>query len=1005
MMRRFLTVMAAVFCLALAGQAQPVYRFSVKVGIDAESVDSLGGLDRVKPMVEKMFSDINYAFNHTRRFKAVYDFHVDWDAFYVYRGISTEEVYKPHPDHDYLVVIDGYKSNPKEVGGGWYGSNVQTVYHARTHNDRFNNPFDRGAVDGIIHEFGHARGVPDIYAMIVNAEKNPVAPIACNTTRCIMDYPYGENYWSDYAVNMIDAAGGVRVEIDDIVAASCPKNIVISVKDASGNPVTDADVILYPVEWYSGAVTAEAFKQYKTSSDGRCVLPGDVYGPCEDYGLKYPNLFVDASRDGRHAYGWLPLYEVQNAYFDGKDAYQLDLVLKTGTPEDPFAWKDNISPRPAPEFVPAWQISPDGGIVWDVEDGSPAFSDHIEMSGERVSAVLRWGVESDGAFSLERSLVYPMLRTIPNDTHASLMYRWAVDIPSMVTVGGLPLKYQKVQRVSIKGALEVVSTYSVGKHNKGTGRGTQPVPAVKMTQTIYPSASKDVLVESYVLENVRNSDIVVYIPSFVSSACTPADKGVDGSYRLSATVLGSGTYILHPGEKLSFSADYSACRVSDETPLCDAAEEYQARMAFLDEVADRSLVLHTPVAAIDEMFRMCKIRASESIFKTSGGYMHAPGGESYYAAIWANDQAEYVNPFFPFLGYWKGNDSALNSYRHFARFMNDRFEPIPSSIIAEGKDIWNGAGDRGDAAMIAYGASRFALESGDKAIADELMPLIDWCIEYCNHMLSPDGVVMSDTDELEGRFPAGDANLCTSSLYYDALISAGYLTTDKSRKSIYAKRAKALRSAIEKHFGADMKGFQTYRYYEGNDLLRSWICIPLTCGIQDRSKGTLDALFSPYLWSRDGCLTQEGSTTYWDRSTLYALRGAFCAQDSDRALDKLNYYSEQRLLGSHVPYAIEAWPEGSQRHLSAESGLYCRVITEGLFGIRPTGLDSFTVTPSMPSDWDEMSLDNIHLFGKSISIKVSRLPGDKLSVTAQVDGKTSTYKINAGSSASVKTRK
>ena len=42
--------------------------------------------------------------------------------------------------------------------------------------------------------------------------------------------------------------------------------------------------------------------------------------------------------------------------------------------------------------------------------------------------------------------------------------------------------------------------------------------------------------------------------------------------------------------------------------------------------------------------------------------MHAPGGESYYAAIWANDQAEYVNPFFPYLGYWRGNESAINSF-------------------------------------------------------------------------------------------------------------------------------------------------------------------------------------------------------------------------------------------------------------------------------------------------------------------------------------------------------
>ena len=71
--------------------------------------------------------------------------------------------------------------------------------------------------------------------------------------------------------------------------------------------------------------------------------------------------------------------------------------------------------------------------------------------------------------------------------------------------------------------------------------------------------------------------------------------------------------------------------------------------------------------------------------------MHGPGGESYYAAIWANDQAEYINPFFPFVGYEYGNASALNSYLHFARFMNDEWKPIPSSIIAEGIDIWNGA--------------------------------------------------------------------------------------------------------------------------------------------------------------------------------------------------------------------------------------------------------------------------------------------------------------------------
>ena len=280
--------------------------------------------------------------------------------------------------------------------------------------------------------------------------------------------------------------------------------------------------------------------------------------------------------------------------------------------------------------------------------------------------------------------------------------------------------------------------------------------------------------------------------------------------------------------------------------------------------------------------------------------MHAPGGESYYAAIWANDQAEYVNPFFPFLGYWKGNDSALNSYMHFARFMNPEFKPIPSSIIAEGTDIWNGAGDRGDAAMIAHGASRYALEKGDRVEAERLWPLIEWCLEYCHRKLNADGVVMSDSDELEGRFPSGDANLCTSTLYYDGLLSAAFLAKELGMKpsvpKLYNARAEKLRKAIESCFGAEIQGFHTYRYYDGNEVLRSWICMPLIVGILDRADGTIAALTSDKLMTKDGLLTQQGSDTFWDRSTLYSLRGMYIAGDTKAAGDFLHYYSSRRLL-------------------------------------------------------------------------------------------------------------
>jgi cellobiose phosphorylase len=89
-----------------------------------------------------------------------------------------------------------------------------------------------------------------------------------------------------------------------------------------------------------------------------------------------------------------------------------------------------------------------------------------------------------------------------------------------------------------------------------------------------------------------------------------------------------------------------------------------------------------------------------------------------------------------------------------------------------------------------------------------------------------------------------------------------------------------------------------------------------------------------------------------------------------------------------VPYPVEAWPEGDQRHLSAESALYCRVITEGLFGIEPVGLNKFTMTPRLPEKWNYMNLRNIKAFDHTFDIEVVR-EGEQEIVTVKMDnGKT-----------------
>jgi hypothetical protein len=498
---------------------------------------------------------------------------------------------------------------------------------------------------------------------------------------------------------------------------------------------------------------------------------------------------------------------------------------------------------------------------------------------------------------------------------------------------------------------------------------------LELTRTIFPSTGLPVLCEQYELLNKDEKPVMIEIPVLHVQTTTNGGDGVEGSYDLVVQTSNAATIQLQPNQSYTFYLYFSGTKKGQDYSHTDVANELVKRKDLLSLLSN-NLVLETPDSILNRAFAFAKIRAAESIYQTKGGPMHGPGGLSYYAAIWANDQAEYINPFFPYLGYDYGIESALNAYRHFARFMNADYKPIPSSIVAEGTDIWNGAGDRGDAAMIAYGASRFALSQGDKNMATELWPLIEWCLEYNKRKLNTAGVVASESDELEGRFPSGKANLNTSSLYYDALISAAYLgealQKDKKQIALYKSAAITLKKNINTYFGATVMGYNTYRYYDGNDKLRSWICTPLTVNIFDRKQGTIDALFSPQLWTADGLASQAGDKTFWDRSTLYALRGLFAAGDTKRGLQYLQYYSNRRLLGEHVPYPVEAYPEGNQRHLSAESGLYCRIYTEGLFGIRPVALNAFTITPQLPAEWNFMQLKNVHGYQHTFDVEVKR---------------------------------
>jgi hypothetical protein len=653
-----------------------------------------------------------------------------------------------------------------------------------------------------------------------------------------------------------------------------------------------------------------------------------------------------------------------------------------------------------PQQNDRWKIQSDGSIEWRIDNRVPHY-DHIEMGGEKVALWMQYGVDSSGKSKLSRTVVFPTFRLLPQATIAHMTYNVEdVELPRIyinnrllkggvhnaAVVADLP---EKVQGITQKGIMKIESEFR---------------DSVKFIRTFFPSVDKPLAIEKLVFINNGARPAKVDMDYMRREVRPAVERTSDGPHSFFITTIGDGLKTVAPGDSAVFAITYQATRKGEPPVAVVVNHEEQLRKERVSQILSK-LILETPDTILNTMFAFAKIRGTESIYNTKGGYMHGPGGLRYYAAIWANDQAEYINPFFAFLGDTIGNKSAMNAYRMFANYMNPDYKPIPSSIIAEGAGTWHGAGDRGDMAMIAYGAGRYALAYGNKDSAQVLWPLIEWCLEYCKRKINANGVVWSNKDELEGRFPAGNANLNTSSLYYDALRSAVMLGKQLGKPALqlnqYEQQAKELRTNIEKFFGATVEGFKTYRYYEGNDTLRAWITTPLVMDIFDRKEGTIAALFSPRLWTEDGLASLAGNQTFWDRSTLYGLRGVFAAGETEKAFRFLKYYSKRRLLGEHVPYAVEAYPEGNQRHLSAESGLYCRIYTEGMFGMRPTGFNSFNCTPRLPKEWNHMALRNINAFQNDFDLEVARAGKDKLTITVVKGNQRKKYTIKEGATQSI----
>ena len=620
-----------------------------------------------------------------------------------------------------------------------------------------------------------------------------------------------------------------------------------------------------------------------------------------------------------------------------------------------------------------WKIERNNAALsWNCQKNSEDHTDFIEMSGLYTSAVITYGIKERELF-LHRHLVFPMLRIFPNNTHGSLQCGVPDEFVPVIYAEGKPIR-EEMEAIHLEEG--TITTY--GRYE-----------SFMVIRRLYPSPDQAAFCETVTLVNDGHDAMKVEI----HDTSTAEIYRVRGPYGINIVERSMGweapqNGVVEADGYAHLSICYTARLAHEPAPAMNVEAQRKARCNRVAALTS-PLTLNTGNPTLDTMFHFAKLRAGESIFRTRSGDVHSPGGTSYYAAVWCNDQAEYAGPWQAWTGDEIQLNAAYNAYAWYYPHMDDRYEPIPSSIIAEGLDFWNGAGDRGDAAMYLFGASRYALVSGRAGEDNALWKAIKWCAEYNLRRMDNDihrGLIPSDSDELEGRLPTGRINLSTNMLALGGFKTAASLADELGEQDTaetYRAAAATIEAETEAYFAGVVHGFDTYKYYDGNTTLRSWICLPLCMDMATHAKGTAEAITSPYLYSEAGQLSEEGTNVAWDRSTLYGLRGMYRAAvilsetdpEAGRALrktatDYLLSYCNRRLLGDHVPYAVEAYPEGGQRHLSAESALFCQIITEGILAVQPLGFKKFSFNTVIPEDLPRFDLTNVHAFGEVFELRI-----------------------------------
>lgn len=308
----------------------PGWAFRCKVMVEEQTIADHGGMI---PFKEKMDEAIARA---SKKFQVAglndegnNQIHFYATEILSFSGRSSQFTIKQWVNDaslDLMLVVNDHAADDDD-SWGWRRAPYLTLGHD------YQGIFGSNAVDALLHEFGHTRGMYDLYLGEVTAARNPVSHQAYESDRCIMNYPYGETVWSEFAQIIINASGDERVARHywDFF----PDAFWVKVKRKDQTPAVGAKLRFFPViQTSSGNVVRENdVIQYRTTLDDEGSYLFDPPNPFAIDQIPNRNIYnflveVSYSVAGSHYtdYAWMPMNDALTAGSRGIP-YELKIIL------------------------------------------------------------------------------------------------------------------------------------------------------------------------------------------------------------------------------------------------------------------------------------------------------------------------------------------------------------------------------------------------------------------------------------------------------------------------------------------------------------------------------------------------------------------------------------------------------------------------------------------------------------------------------------------------------